>query len=197
VDLWLPVEPGIVIESTGRTLQGLGIETAPVTISVRGVRLREPITVRLEADRGTFEPEVVTIGNDGIGSTRIRSSGIGQARIRAFAPGFGEDAITYRFSWPLTFLLAALLGGVAGGLAAAVTKQRVTKAGLRRALTRGVVFGLLAAVIYYAIGISLLHVDIGVARFNEAAVFAFAALAGLLGLRLPEMLGKGGGGTGL
>jgi hypothetical protein len=70
-------------------------------------------------------------------------------------------------------------------------KKRVTRAGLRRALTRGLVLGLLAAVIYYAIGISLLQVDLGVARFNESAVFAFAALAGLLGLRLPEALGKG------
>ena len=34
---------------------------------------------------------------------------------------------------------------------------------------------------------------IGVARFNEAAVFALAALAGLLGLRLPELAQPAGG----
>jgi hypothetical protein len=191
VDMWLPVEPGIVIESAGRTLAGLGIETAPVTVSVRGARLEGPVTVHLETDRGSLEPEVITIGAEGLASARIRSAGTGDARIRAFAQGLGEDVVTYRFTWPVAFLLAALLGGVAGGLGAAVMKKRVTRAGLRRALTRGLVLGLLAAVIYYAIGISLLQVDLGVARFNESAVFAFAALAGLLGLRLPEALGKG------
>jgi hypothetical protein len=191
VDMWLPVEPGIVIESAGRTLAGLGIEAAPVTVSVRGARLDGPVTVRLETDRGSLEPEVITIGAEGLATARIRSAGTGDARIRAFAPGMGEDVVTYRFTWPVAFLFAALLGGVAGGLGAAVMKKRVTRAGLRRALTRGLVLGLLAAVIYYAIGISLLQVDLGVARFNESAVFAFAALAGLLGLRLPEALGKG------
>jgi hypothetical protein len=53
---------------------------------------------------------------------------------------------------------------------------------------KGTLLGLLAAVIYYAIGVSLLHVEVGVERFNEGAVFAFAALAGLTGLKL---LGSG------
>jgi hypothetical protein len=47
-----------------------------------------------------------------------------------------------------------------------------------------VTLGLLAAVAYYAVGIKLLQVQVTVERFNEAAVFAFAALAALQGLRL-------------
>ena len=44
--------------------------------------------------------------------------------------------------------------------------------------------GALAAAIYYAVGVSLIHVDLGVERFNEGAVFAFAALAGPFGLEM-------------
>jgi hypothetical protein len=186
IEVWLPVAPSVVIETPPRRVQGFGLETATVSVSIRGARLDAPPTVRFESDRGTFEPQVATLDEAGTGLVRIRSSGVGQAMIRAFAPGFGEDSVVFQFTFPFPFLAASLLGGVAGGVGAAASKQRVTRPGLRRALVRGLIFGLIAAVVYYAIGISLLHIDVGIARFNEGAVFALAALAGLFGIRAPR-----------
>ncbi len=190
--VWLPVEPALVIETPPRALQGLGIESAPVTVSIRGGRLTRPVTVSFDTDKGSFEPAVVTLDPDRpLAEVRVRSAGIGPASIRAFAPGLGEDRVAFSYTWPVPFLLAALLGGVLGGLAAALSGGDKGRAA-RDAVVRGLVLGLLAAVVYYAVGVSLLQVDVGVQRFNEAAVFAFAALAGLLGLRLAP--GKAAGG---
>ncbi len=183
VDVWLPVAPSLAFESRPARLAGLGIGSTRLTLAVRGGHLAAPARVRLEARPGTVEPEEVELGPDGIASVRVRSAGIGPATVRAISPELGNAEIRLRFTWPWLFLLASLLGGGLGALLRYMyVRRNEDAASLQSHVITGVLSGFLAAVIYYALGVNLLDVKIDVRYLDEAAVFAFAALAGLLGM---------------
>jgi hypothetical protein len=189
VEVWLPVEPSLVLQATPRRIQGWGVGSARVSVRVIGASARARNVVGLTASNGDLETDTVTTGGAAIGSTRLRSSGIGPVTVTATAPGFSEAVSTIEFVWPIFFLLAALLGGVFGGLAAAAQNKK----GRRRArwaefAMKGVFAGGLAALAWYALGVNLLDINVGMPRFNELAVFAFAALAGYFGI--PRLGGR-------
>ncbi len=183
VDVWLPIAPSLVFESRSKSIAGFGIGSTRLALGVRGSRPSTPVLVTLDADRGTVEPGQVELGPDVAGSVRVRSAGVGPVTVRAFSPELGSAEIGLDFTWPLLFLLAALLGGGFGGLTGYIHARRAKGgASVRDHLLTGVSSGVLAAIVYYALGVNLLDVQIDVRYFDEAAVFAFAALAGVLGL---------------
>jgi hypothetical protein len=188
VDVWLGAEPALAFQSRGARIQGMGVQTAVLSIGLVGPPLDRPVTVVLNTDRGTVEPSSVEIGATGVATARIRSAGVGPATVTLSSPELVGDQIDLHFVWPFVFVLSALLGGALGGWGRWVQQARPERGRLVAAIGKGTLLGVLAAVIYYAIGVSLLHVEVGVERFNEGAVFAFAALAGLTGLKL---LGSG------
>jgi hypothetical protein len=191
VSLWLPVQPALAFEPPPARIQGLGVETATLVLSVRGRLPADPVTVTLSADRGSLDTNQVTLGPGGAAVARLRSSGRGPARIRAVAPGFQVAETRIEFGWPIFFLLAALSGGLVGGLATTTSRQSARKRRpLGAVLLHGVLIGLVAAVVYFGIGLNLLQFDVRVAHFNEIAVFAFAALGAMFGI--PALSGTSG-----
>jgi hypothetical protein len=189
-DIWLPVVPFLEVETTPLRIQGWGVQTAQVVVRVAGTTAATPTMVNLTSSSGELEALDLQIGAAGSGATSLRSAGAGEAVLRASAPGLGEATTTIVFVWPWVFLLAALLGGVFGGVAAAA--QHEGRAGSSRWSTsalKGLFVGVLAALAWYALGVNLLQLELGVPRQNELAVFALAALAGFFGV--PRMKSRG------
>jgi hypothetical protein len=182
IDIWMPVEPTLALDVSPRTIQGWGIQSARIVARVVGTSSARPMVLSVTSSAGALDSTRLTIDATGIAETRLRSEGIGSAQVRLAGAGAGVSA-DVRFIFPWIFLLAALLGGVFGGLAAAAqSKQGRKKTRWGEYTLKGVFAGILAALAWYALGINLLHLDLGVARFNELAVFTLAALAGYFGI---------------
>ena len=181
LDIWIPVVPSLTLSAPAR-IQGWGIESARVVTRVVGTGSVQPATLTLTSTAGALETVRLTTDEAGSSETQLRSAGLGSAMIAAGAPGFSTAAIEVDFIFPWIFLLAALLGGAFGGIGSAVHDGKGLEAARSRTLLKGVFAGLLAALAWYALGISLLQLDLGVPRFNEFAVFTLAALAGYFGI---------------
>lgn len=186
-DLWIPVERSITVTVEPRRIQGWGIQTAKVVARIVGTSAVDPVTASVSAMRSTLDTTRFEIDESGTGEVRLRSGGIGEDTVEVFVAGIGRVGQTVEVTLPWIFLLAALLGGVFGGLAAAAQgrKGRRKPRWGEHAL-KGVFAGLLGALAWYALGINLLQIDIGLTRFNELAVFTLAALAAYFGIPKPE-----------
>ncbi len=183
VEVWVPVEPSLLVESTPRRIQGWGVGNARVTVRVIGASTRAPAAVGLLSSAGELDSVAIAIGAAATGATRLRSAGVGPVTLTASAPGFDDAQSTMEFVWPLGFFAAALAGGIFGGLGAAnQNKKGRRKARWAEYTLKGVFAGVLAAVVWYALGVNLLQFNPGMPRFNELAVFAVAALAGYFGI---------------
>jgi hypothetical protein len=139
--------------------------------------------VSLTSSAGELEAVQLELGAAGSGTATLRSAGTGEALLRATGPGLGESTTTIVFVWPWVFLVSALLGGVLGGLAAAAQERRTGgEAHWGPSAFKGLLIGVVAALAWYALGVNLLDLDLGVPRQNELAVSALAALAGFFGV---------------
>jgi len=163
-------------------IQGLGLETARVSVQALGVPKPDHLSVDLSSDLGSLDPGTLSFDASGLASTTIRSVTTGTATLHAasissLAPG--EATVTFLFPW--LFLGAALLGGGAGGL----IRRARTDPGKRRAfwmdlLILGVLVGLVIACAY-SVGINLLPFQ-PTAHAGETLVFALAALGAIFGI---------------
>lgn len=192
VGIWLRVQPALAFDQVPSRIQGLGVEGATVVVGVRGTRLRDSIPVSLSVSRGSLESNRVLLSEGG-SAVKLHSAGLGAAVLTARAPGVTAIRTTIVYGWPAVFVLAALLGGVLGALAAYVNAKRRTRQLLVRYLVRGVVVALAVCVVYFGIGINLLQFQVDVRYFNEIAVFALAVLAAMFGIpTLGALASKGG-----
>jgi len=178
-------ESGLALVVQSVRLRGFGLQTTELAVQVVGPRPPGHVSVFLDVERGSVEPVRVEIGPDDVTTARLRSAGIGPARVRAVSPELGTGQLEVDFVWPLMFLFAPFLGGAVGGAAEWVsTPAEARRSGVVAPVLVGVLLGGVAGAAYYAVGVDLIRADMGLARFHEAAVFAFAALAVLAGLRL-------------
>jgi hypothetical protein len=190
VNVWLRVRPVFDLDGGPRSIAGLGIQTAIIPLRIRGASILSPVIVKLSTDRGSLEEDSIEIGPSGSVSVRLRSAGIGTAIVTASSPGIDGANAPVQFTWPIYFLLAALLGGAIGGYAGHVNRKHSRRRDTRRAVKRGVIIGFAAAVVYFAVDVNLLPIELDIPFFNEGAVFAFALLGGLLGLGLLTPVGQ-------
>lgn len=181
--VWIRARPALAIGLLPGTAQGLGLQRIPVTVSVLGTRRTTPIAVKLSTDRGSLDPDTVLVGSGMITTVSWRTDGLGDATIQAHATGADDGRGTVKFIFPFIFLIAAVLGGAAGAALKALQRSG-SKRPIMASVAIGMLGGVVAAVLYYAIGVSVLKVDVKVPFFNEAAVFSLAALAGLFGVKL-------------
>lgn len=182
--VWIHAIPALALGLLPGTAQGLGVQRIPVSVSVLGTRRATPIAVKLSTDRGSFDRDTVLVSSNAITTVSWRTQGLGLATIQATALGVDPARSTVNFIFPFVFLIAAVLGGATGATLKAMGRSRSAKRSILSALVIGMLGGFVAAVLYYAIGVSIFKVDVDVPFFNEAAVFSLGVLAGLLGLSL-------------
>ena len=133
-------------------IQGLGLETA--TISVRAVGLPNPAgrLVTVTSDFASVSPMEVLLNDQGVGTTTIRSVSFGEAAINATSPPLSAAKAPIRFSWPIAFFVASILGGISGAALARI-QSAGRKKKLQTVLIRGVLTGIIMVALY-AIGVT-------------------------------------------
>ncbi|MGH9163474.1 MAG: hypothetical protein ACRD2X_26240, partial [Vicinamibacteraceae bacterium] len=182
------VRPRLELSIERPRIQGFGLETSAVTVRARG--LAEPggrivtLTSGLGAEPvGSLQEARVELDGQGVGGTSVRSASVGTSTVTVSSPPLVSAGATITFAWPVTFLVAAVLGGVIG---AYLGRRRLSRKDQSRGSLYVVGVGALTgivAVVLYAVGVNVLPVQ-PVATAGEALVFAVAAVAGYVGLRL-------------
>jgi len=179
----VPVErPRLVLDASPRQIQGLGLQVSDIVVQAEGLVSYGSTAVRLSADRGSLDSLVISLNQQGIGRSYIRSVGLGEARIRAASPSFQGASTSVVFLFPIGYILAALVGGLIGSAIRECYAPRNRKsrgADFAPALAVGLLVGVLVAVAW-AVGVNVLAVS-PAARAGEAAVFVMAALGALAG----------------
>jgi len=115
------------------------------------------------------------------GSAELRSEGLGPAELSAISPRFVTARQSFRYSFPFSYFLFALVGAVLGGLLAhLIALQKKTPTNLARNLGGAAVWGLIVSAAYLGLGVNLLALYLPVvSTFNEIIVFTVSAVAGL------------------
>lgn len=160
-----------------RSIPGFGLGTAQITVDVDRLGVGA-VEVDLRARLGTPRPDRIGIGESTVPErARIRSTGMGTDTVTASAPGFRSASATIEYVFPFYFLLATLLGGLAGsGLK--YLQGSGTEGDSDRGLTRHLVGGLLAGLVVgiaSTVGVYVLGVTF-TAQYGEALFFTIAAL---------------------
>jgi hypothetical protein len=181
----IPVaRPPMQVRVSQPAIQGFGLQTAKVTISVTGAPEGLPVVVW--STRGRLDTDTLSLSAQGVASTNVRSEGLGQATVHAELGQLASGLVPIEYEVPWGFLVAAILGGLLGAFIRRRRDETKDKAS-RADLPLGVAFGLLGAVAY-ALGLNLTGAELSV-RFGEAATFLIASLSaafdlpGLEGLR--------------
>jgi hypothetical protein len=176
------VQPALFVRSTPSRIQGFGLETTRILVSARGLGAGGPRRVQLGTDLGHVEPVELELSAEGTATSELRSASIGRAALVASGASFADGRAEVQFVFPLRFLVAALLGGLAGGALRRSTRPRERRQALARELGIAVLCGQLVFALY-ALGVNLVGVQLP-AVAGELLVFAVCALGALLGSEL-------------
>lgn len=176
VTIALRVNPTLAIEAGQGAIDGFGLETTQVNISLSGVAQPGGRVVTLHTDAGYLDPTRVQLDAQGNASVTIRSGSVGQAQITATTADVGRAQTSVQFNFPWITLLASIVGGLAGGFVRSRGRPR------GRALAVAAVWGLIVFV-SYAVGINLLPFTPSV-TIGAALVFAVSAMGALFGTAL-------------
>ncbi|HEV8241694.1 MAG TPA: hypothetical protein VGS57_20185 [Thermoanaerobaculia bacterium] len=178
----VPVTPALFVDVTPRRILGWGLELADVELNARALPAGGNRQVQLVADSGTVEPRRLTLDAGGTGEATLRSASIGKSSVTVSGPTFAAATVPIEFVFPTWFLLAGLVGGVAGG-SLRIGLPRPGRLGrflarLGAAVTCGfLVLGL------YVLGVNVVGFKLP-ARAGEVLVFVVAALGALGGVGL-------------
>jgi hypothetical protein len=179
----VPVQrPTLDLQASPARIQGLGLEVSQIVVRAVGLRSYDSVTVTLATDRGSLDSLVIPLDARGIGRSAIRSISAGQARIRAESPPFEAAEVTVVFLWPWAFLVAALLGGVAGAVGRESYQRQKTgggPAGAPRSMLAAMVAGVVVAAAW-SVGVNLLGTS-PAAHAGEAVVFVLSAMGAYAG----------------
>jgi hypothetical protein len=181
--------PTLAISVSPERLPGLGLGQAELQIEAQGLTFPggvalsgsnrpSPLRLRAAAMRGRLTPGELQLDSKGLARATLRSVGLGAETLRLEGLPFANREVALHYHFPWLFLLAALLGGLAGGVAAVRLQRRPGLSA--RDLAFGSITGLLAAVAYTS-GINLLGIDLG-SGTHEALIFTLSALTALVGL---------------
>jgi hypothetical protein len=179
-DIWIPIRRATLsLSASPRRIAGFGLEIAELIVMNQDSD--DSIPVALTSSLAKPSPAQVRATREGA-TSEIRSSGVGVDTVR-LAGGAYQGFVVIRYAWPISFLLAAFLGGLFGGVLNALSTRResdprtVAFLGAQGALT-----GIVGAVLY-AVGINVIGWAPS-AEYGEALMFAIAFMAGLMGPRI-------------
>lgn len=180
-EVHLAVEPALIVEANRDRMQGWGIQSIPITVVVRGATLPDSIEVHMQASLGSLDPDVVVVRSGRPATTRLRSESMGAATVTAISSDFAPIEADLEYTPPVPFLVSSVVGGLAGGAGAHLRRRKQgKKSGVGATLGFGVLWGLIAALLYGILGVNLIGIDVPVVEhFNEGLVFVLSAAAAI------------------
>ena len=184
---YLTVVPSLQISSNATSLQGFGIQEIPVQIRFVGSNAPDSAMVSLSASKGTVSPNPVYLRYNNTATVYLRSDGMGKSKLSAISGSTNSNDLNFRFTFPLLFLLASLLGGLIGSLAKYFLSTG-EKGSARNPIIGGILIGLIGAVAYYGLGVNLLGIHLS-AGLNALAVFALSSLCAYAGISIIRLDG--------
>jgi len=191
VNVPVPVLRSVLsLSVTPHRINGFGLEAA--TVGVRAEPILPRASVLLTAATGSIAPAVVQLDSSGIATAALRSAGTGLDTVEAKGQSLRSASATVDYVFPWAFLIAAIAGGLVGGLTRELLLVAGAKEGVRfgRFVLGWGAFILIGIVVVaaWAVGIDLLGIRLA-AAYGEGLVAVIAALPGLLPL---FRLAKGG-----
>jgi hypothetical protein len=176
---FLKIKPVLEISTNRISLQGYGIQKIPVEVRLIGSNSPDSVTVNLSASKGTVTPTAVTLRYNTPQTVYLTSEGTGKTLLSAKSSNLESNDLHLSYAFPWYFLLASILGGVLGGFTKYYAGRK--KNFSIRPIIGGVLAGLVGAMAYYALGITLLNFKL-TAEMNEFAVLALSALFAYFGI---------------
>jgi hypothetical protein len=184
VKLTLPVQPALFVRVTPPRIQGWGLETADVLVQSRALAPTGNRQVQFSTDGGGIvTPTELTLNATGTGTASIRSVSTGPTVVTVSGPGFSDEASApVEFVFPMRFIIAAILGGLAGGLLRIGVPRRGSGKRALANLGLGVICGAIVFALY-ALGVNVIGFQLP-RLAGEVLVFVVAALGALGGVGL-------------
>lgn len=194
VILPMPVDkPQLLVSASPSKIQGWGLQKAKILVqatNITGGRLN----VQVSNSLGELDSNNVLIDDNAMGATALRSASIGTSTVTFSGAPFESASTAVEFVFPTRYMLAALIGGLAGGL---------LRLGGKRRSGKRIAVDLLIAVIAGAIVFGLFVLGVNVTGFSlpaqagEVLVFVVTALGAFGGTKLFSLKSEktGGGGT--
>jgi hypothetical protein len=183
-----------VLTSAATRVSGFGVGSVLLTVrnaeeDQTPANVSRDTQVLLVAEGVSIDPSVVTIpAGKSEASIEVRSRGIGKVKLRAAGERRSEP-VDIDFTFPLTFLIATLLGGAAGGYLSSIRAKSKTprrRIKLAQSITEGAIVGVLIVVAL------LVFPSVGAipdwARSSAIGWLLTSALAGFVGSDLIERL---------
>jgi hypothetical protein len=174
------IRPRLSVLPGRSRIQGLGLETAVISVRAVGLMNPEGRIVTVTSDVASVDPVEVRLDQQGVGTTSVRSVSVGEASINAVSPPLAPAKETIHFSWPIAYFLASVVGGLAGASLAWAQKKGKKKK-FQTVLIRGTLTGIIVVALY-AVGVNVLPIQ-PTATAGEVLAFAVAAVGGFVGLK--------------
>ena len=177
---YLKVKPSLELSSNRNKMQGLGIQQIPIAVSFSGSKSSDSVSVTFIPEKGTVSPNPLKMRYNETATAYLRSEGMGKSLLTATANSIKSNPLPFTYTFPLPFLLATILGGLAGSFIkqnSKSTRKKITS----KVILVGIVTGFIGAAAYYVLGINLLGLSFS-AGFNEIAVFVISALFAYFGI---------------
>ena len=179
---YLKVKPTLELFSNRDNMQGLGIQQIPITVSFSGSKSFDSVSVIFSPEKGTVNPNPLKMKYNETATAHLRSEGMGKSLLTATANSIKSNPLHFTYTFPWPFLLATILGGLAGSFIkqnSKSTRKKITS----KVILVGIVTGFIGAAAYYVLGINLLGLSFS-AAFNEIAVFVISALFAYFGIMI-------------
>jgi uncharacterized membrane protein YeaQ/YmgE (transglycosylase-associated protein family) len=183
---WVPVIRPRVLLNGPKHLDGLGVGSAPLTLTVSpdaGNRLRQ---VSLVPSMGALDSASVLTSPGRLATVHYRSARLGRDEVSASSDPLAQVVWPIQLDFPWAFFLAALLGGTAGALVLALLRKRKSTDSAIRHLLAGILMGAIVAAAYI-LGLNLTAVPLQ-PQNNEFAVAVIAAIGAISVLPITERL---------
>ena len=171
------LRPRLSISASPGQIDGLGLQSATITVRAEGFENPDGSIVTLDAPQGGLDSTSITLNSAGTGTTSIRSIGIGKSTVTAKLPPAADQQTVVMFQTPWVFLICALSGGLIGAFIRMLTGGGAKKVGVTALL--GVLIGILVAVAY-AVGVNLTPIH-PTATVGQALVFVVSGVGAYVG----------------
>lgn len=188
IRLRVPVMRHIALAASPAKVQGFGLESARIEVSINPPP-KNPVTVKLSSNSGKPSPaEVIIIGAEAQYVT-LRSQGTGTALLKAKATMTTGNSLEVSFDFPLSFLVAALIGGMIGSvLKARNRKDHPGKPSWVSFIISGLLVGYIAAMAVM-LGVNPFLINFA-AEYGEALVVVVSCLGAYVGSPLIDRMAR-------